>query len=563
MVSPDRAASPERDSFAEFDAPPTLPLPPGTYTLLPLVEQCDNAKIPQGPWTAADCKRRWEQHRADEKARRKASSASLSSPTQANGVESSALADEDDDEEEQTEEAGTSAAFDREFIAPFFLSLPPSASSSSAPGTPARRSSSSQSSRPSFSRLTPLPTLPPSSPTSSPSHAVPLSSSSSSAAVQFSQPIGFLRPSIVRALIEDNRKLVAMNIKPVWRFDPPIHFPPPTRRPSYGSSRPASRRGSRSASVNPLSSASGPGTPSGENGQNGGGEGALKDVLEGLRNFSPSEVGASNGSWAVAFEDWVNEEGLEARREHMDRIVRGWKMAGQFLEQLGGWRDEEYTIWGPAAPVGENDNPLPGSNEAFRMERSACALFGLATFGVHCTAYVEEDGKPLRFWVPRRSATKQTWPSMLDNTVAGGITAGDTPRYSILRECAEEASLPPSFVSPRLKAAGCITYDYRTSSGWLQPEVQYVYDLRMPDPEQNPGCVKPTTNPDDGEVESFELMEVEEVVRRMVDGEFKPNCALVLIDFFLRHGLITFESDSRFIVVATRLHKPLILPGPA
>lgn len=76
-------------------------------------------------------------------------------------------------------------------------------------------------------------------------------------------------------------------------------------------------------------------------------------------------------------------------------------------------------------------NPLPGSNEAFRMERSACSLFGVTTFGVHCTgerngrrgsgdytitdcvsrttAYVEEqDDQPMRIWVPKRSPNKQT-----------------------------------------------------------------------------------------------------------------------------------------------------------
>ncbi|GAA5843517.1 hypothetical protein JCM11251_001642, partial [Rhodosporidiobolus azoricus] len=221
------------------------------------------------------------------------------------------------------------------------------------------------------------------------------------------------------------------------------------------------------------------------------------------------------------------------------------------------WRDEEYTIWGPPPVLEAGDNPLPGSNEAFRMERSACALFGLATFGVHCTAYVEEEGRPLRLWVPRRSPTKQTWPSMLDNTVAGGITAGDSPRQSIIRECAEEASLPPAYVAPRILQTGVLVYNYRTNQGYLQPEVQYVYDLKLE------GDVKPTTNPEDGEVAGFELMEVEEVVRRMVAGEFKPNCALVLIDFFLRRGLLKFESDSRYLEIATRLRRQLVLPGPA
>ena len=126
--------------------------------------------------------------------------------------------------------------------------------------------------------------------------------------------------------------------------------------------------------------------------------------------------------------------------------------------------------------------------------------------------------------LPRLPTKKRlSWPSYLDNTVAGGITSGDLPRESVIRECAEEASLPPSFVSSAIRAVSVLSYTYRTEHGWIQPEVQYIYDLPLP----ADGSVVPSTNPDDGEVESFELMELEGVVRRMVEGEFKPNCAMV------------------------------------
>jgi len=126
--------------------------------------------------------------------------------------------------------------------------------------------------------------------------------------------------------------------------------------------------------------------------------------------------------------------------------------------------------------------------------------------------------------------------------VAGGITAGDLPRQSILREFSEEASLPPQIVSPLLRQAGVVTYCYRQTLGWLQPEVQYVYDIKLP----SDGSIKPTTNPADGEVESFELMGLEEVVGKMVGGEFKANCALCVSLFphrVLSFGLISFFSS--------------------
>ncbi len=45
---------------------------------------------------------------------------------------------------------------------------------------------------------------------------------------------------------------------------------------------------------------------------------------------------------------------------------------------------------------------------------------------------------------------------MLDNTVAGGITAGEAPFESMVRECQEEAGLPEAFVRSQLKVSCCL-----------------------------------------------------------------------------------------------------------
>lgn len=103
--------------------------------------------------------------------------------------------------------------------------------------------------------------------------------------------------------------------------------------------------------------------------------------------------------------------------------------------------------------------------------------------------------------------------------------------------------MPPAFVRKRIRAAGAISYIYKNKAGWLQPETQYIYDLEMPVPPEratssdldtaengNPVVLRPN----DGEAESFSLMPAEEVLERMIEGEFKPNCALVLVDFFIR-----------------------------
>lgn len=56
-----------------------------------------------------------------------------------------------------------------------------------------------------------------------------------------------------------------------------------------------------------------------------------------------------------------------------------------------------------------------------------------------------------KIWVPRRASTKSTFPGMLDNSVAGGISAGDTPLESMIRECYEEAGFHESLVRSTIK----------------------------------------------------------------------------------------------------------------
>jgi isopentenyldiphosphate isomerase len=86
----------------------------------------------------------------------------------------------------------------------------------------------------------------------------------------------------------------------------------------------------------------------------------------------------------------------------------------------------------------------------------------------------------------------------------------------------------------------------------VQPEVEYVYDIKLP------ADVVP--KPNDTEVEEFCLLTVEETKKALANGEFKPNCAVVLIDFFLRHGILTPENEKDFLQIITRIHRRLEFP---
>lgn len=211
---------------------------------------------------------------------------------------------------------------------------------------------------------------------------------------------------------------------------------------------------------------------------------------------------------------------------------------------LDGWRDELYPVYGP------------GRQLLFSMERSAAALFGIVTYGVHMTAYtVSEAG--IKIWTPRRSPTKQTYPGMLDNTVAGGLSSGEKPFDCLIRESMEEASIPHD-VAKRAKACGTMTYFYVRDEraggevGLCQPECQYVYDLILPEDF--------VPKPGDNEAVDFQLLTIDEVNDAMAAGRFKPNCAMLLIDFFVRHGILNSENEPHYLEIVTRLHRRLEFP---
>ena len=212
---------------------------------------------------------------------------------------------------------------------------------------------------------------------------------------------------------------------------------------------------------------------------------------------------------------------------------------------LDGWREELY-------PIYNKDKSLIMS-----IERSASPLFGVVTYGVHMTGYIK-DAHGIKIWTPRRSKNKQTYPGMIDNTVAGGLSTGEQPFECLIREAAEEASLPKDIVRKGAKACGTLTYfhvrDARAGgeTGLCQPECQYLYDLELP------SDVIP--EPGDNEATDFQLLTVEKVQEAMANGLFKPNCALMLLEFFVRHGILTPEDEPDYIEIVARLHRKLEFP---
>ncbi|KAI0381584.1 hypothetical protein F5Y04DRAFT_254882 [Hypomontagnella monticulosa] len=195
-----------------------------------------------------------------------------------------------------------------------------------------------------------------------------------------------------------------------------------------------------------------------------------------------------------------------------------------------------------------------------RMERFASALFGITSRGAYITAYTRAADGTMKLWIGRRAPHLYTSPGMLDATVAGGIKAGSTPLDTVIVEADEEASLPEDLVRAGVRSVGVLTYisvtgpEFPGEKGLVIPDIIYIYDLELPN------HVIP--KPNDDEVEVFYSMTIEEVQKALLNGEFKPDSAAVLIDFLIRHGIMTADNEKDFIDISTRLHRRLPFRTP-
>ncbi|QLL32472.1 hypothetical protein HG536_0C06410 [Torulaspora globosa] len=243
------------------------------------------------------------------------------------------------------------------------------------------------------------------------------------------------------------------------------------------------------------------------------------------------------------------EVGFEQRNEQLARIARQMFLHSK-LEGIKGWRDEKYAIYDFSGPY-------------VLLERAMAGLMGIITYGIHINGYVLDDAtRTIKFWIPRRSATKSTWPLMLDNIIAGGLGYPCTIYETVFKEAKEEANIDRGFMESNVKAAGVVSYlcflndfqkaDFSSESDFIVGEVEYIYDLKLP------ADIIPA--PNDGEVDSFNLMSLQQTVNALVNGEFKPNCALVMVDFLVRHGFITPDNEPNYLQLVSRMHRTLPFP---
>lgn len=216
---------------------------------------------------------------------------------------------------------------------------------------------------------------------------------------------------------------------------------------------------------------------------------------------------------------------LEIRNKALSEVLVQLRESGLVTH----WRDELYPV--------NRSYPEP---PCLLMERAAIPFFGVCGYGVHMNGFVRtHDG--IKMWIGQRSLSKPTGPGKLDQLVAGGQPVGIGLKANMMKECWEEAGIP-SELSQKVLPVGAISYCLETHQG-LRPDIIFNFDLELPT-----DFIPVNT---DGEVENFHLWPIEKVMETVRDTEdFKFNCALVIIDFLIRHGFISPEHPDYMEIIS-------------
>ncbi|MFC5523011.1 NUDIX hydrolase [Polaromonas jejuensis] len=200
----------------------------------------------------------------------------------------------------------------------------------------------------------------------------------------------------------------------------------------------------------------------------------------------------------------------------------GWRLMGDVTTSLnrvatalheaglaGAWRNEQLAV------------PDQLGHRKGTVERAAVRPLGITTLAVHLVGQTPNG----RIWVQQRALDKANDPGLWDTLMGGMVSAADTVETALARETWEEAGL-------RVAELRDIRYGGRLSTrrpstdgrgaGYVVEDIDW-YVATVPD-----GLVPENR---DGEVARFDLLETDELLRRMAGHEFTAEAALILADY--------------------------------
>lgn len=171
---------------------------------------------------------------------------------------------------------------------------------------------------------------------------------------------------------------------------------------------------------------------------------------------------------------------------------------------LRGWRDELLDV-------------TDGQQVLGVIERAAVRALGLSTKAVHLNAWTP-DGK---LWVAQRSLSKSTDPGMWDTLVGGLVGQGEDNELALVRECGEEAGLDEPDLTRRSPLRTVMRIHRRLPEGYQVEDVLTSTCVLASD-------AVPANR--DGEVMEIATIDVDTAIRRIKEGEFTLEAAIVMVE---------------------------------
>lgn len=195
------------------------------------------------------------------------------------------------------------------------------------------------------------------------------------------------------------------------------------------------------------------------------------------------------------------------------------------------------------------------------IDRNLAPYFGIDSVGVHLLCFVKRratdknETHPISLWMAQRSATKSSFPEKWDPTAAGGQPMELSHHENMMKEADEEAGIP-SEMSRKATSVGCLSQMTCKSDGSCMKYSKYhVWELQVSEEFQ--------PHAKDGEVQSFKLWGVEELLHEVSEGDkLRPAMRLVVTDFLIRHGIITADNEPQLAEIQAAMHRErMVLPS--
>lgn len=154
--------------------------------------------------------------------------------------------------------------------------------------------------------------------------------------------------------------------------------------------------------------------------------------------------------------------------------------------------------------------------------------------GIHFKTVMVHGFYNDRYWAAKRGKIVEGAPGMMDIMVAGAVRHDQTLEEAVLDEGHAEAGVAPECLA-KIRPVQELELFYHTDSGFLMNETFYIYEY------DTKGEFVPHTNLP-LEVEGFQEYSFQDIMIAVQHGGiFKGQINLVLVDFLMRHGLLTSD----------------------